>query len=161
MDRINGGANSNCKKVGVSILKKMFVVITILMIYALNTPPVYAKPQEQREIKPFAEEWYVTTEDIIWDIIFPFIDKVVIKEYGGREDSGFGWKKERIVNIVYNNNHSYDISIRIQVPVKSQNPLTYREDLVRVRISPSCDSPKISCSHGFSVDVLEYKQLSH
>src|SRR5690606_7405205 len=35
------------------------------------------------ETIPKAEEMYVTTEDIISDIIFPTIDKRVIKEYGG------------------------------------------------------------------------------
>ncbi len=110
-----------------------------------------AKPPEPKEIKPYAEDWYVTPEDIIRDIIFPAIDKRVIKEYGGKEESGFGWQQKKIVNIVYNNNHSYDISLRIQVPDR------YQDDLVKVRVSPSCDSPKIGCSHGFKVEVLEYQ----
>ena len=39
------------------------------------------KPSEPKEIKPFADDWYVTPEDIIRDIIFPSIDKRVMKEY--------------------------------------------------------------------------------
>lgn len=61
------------------------------MIIATNYDLVNAKSQEQKEIKPYAEDWYVTPEDIIWDIIFPVIDKRVIKEYGGKDNSGFGW----------------------------------------------------------------------
>lgn len=94
-------------------MKKVFIILLIVMFSALGNFYVHAKSQEQEEIKPYVEDWYVTTEDIIWDIVFPVIDKRVIKEYGGKEDSSFGWGKDRIVNIVYNNNHSYDISIRI------------------------------------------------
>jgi hypothetical protein len=139
----------------VSILKKITVFFTILLMFAVDNL-VHAKPPEPKEIKPYAEDWYVTPEDIIRDIIFPAIDKRVIKEYG--EDGLFGWQSERIVGIVYNNNHSYDISLEIQVPGDSSKPLddvTY--DLVKVRVSPSCDSPKIGCSHGFKVEVLKYE----
>ncbi len=141
---------------GVSILKNMIVLFTILLIFAPDNL-VNAKPPEPKEIKPYAEDWYVTPEDIIRDIIFPAIDKRVIKEYGGKEASGFGWQQRRIVNIVYNNNHSYDISLRIQVPNSNDNPFQYKDDLVKVRVSPSCDSPKIGCSHGFKVEVLDYQ----
>ena len=103
---------------------------------------VNAKSPEPKEIKLYGEDWYVTPEEIIWDIIFPAIDKRVIKEYGGKEDLTFGWKKQRIVNIVYNNNYSYDLSIRIQVPDNNNIRIKYTEDLVKVRVSPSCDSPK-------------------
>jgi hypothetical protein len=140
---------------GVSILKKMIVLFTILFIFATDHL-VNAKPPEPKEIKPFAEDWYVTPEDIIRDIIFPAIDKRVIKEYG--EDGLFGWEQQRILGIIYNNNHSYDISLRIKVPSDSAKPsddVTY--DLVKVRVSPSCDSPKIGCSHGFKVEVLDYQ----
>jgi hypothetical protein len=130
---------------GVSILKKMIVLFTILLIFATDNL-VNAKPPEPKEIKPFAENWYVTPEDIIRDIIFPAIDQMVIKEYG---DELFSWKSERIVGIVYNNNHSYDISIEVKV--------AEAYDLVKVRVSPSCDSPKIGCSHGFKVEVLDYQ----
>lgn len=123
---------------------------------------VNAKSPEPKEIKPYAEDWYVTPEDIIRDIIFPAIDKRVIKEYGGKmgSGSGFGWQQQRIENIIYNNNQSYDISIRIQVPDSNNIPINYAEDLVKVRVSPSCDSPKIGCSHGFKVEVLDYKHLN-
>ncbi|MFD1850825.1 hypothetical protein ACFSC5_12455 [Oceanobacillus bengalensis] len=142
-----------------SILKKVILFSTILIIFATNNYLVNAKPQEPKEAKPYAEDWYVTTEDVIWDIIYPAIDKRVVKEYGGKEKSSFGWGKQRIVNIVYNNNHSYDISIMVQVPDNNNNPFEYAEDLVKVRVSPSCNSPKISCSHAFNVEVIEYKHL--
>jgi hypothetical protein len=137
-------------------LKKIIVLFTILLIFATNNS-VNAKPPEPKEIKPYAEDWYVTTEDIILDIVFPVIDRRVIKEYGGKEASGFGWQHRRIANIVYNNNHSYDISLRIQVPDTNNMPFKYAEDIVKVRVSPSCDSPKIGCSHGFKVEVLDYQ----
>lgn len=141
---------------GVSIIKKMIILLSsYLMFFTGNL--VNAKPPEPKEIKPYAEDWYVTPEDIIRDIIFPAIDKRVIEEYGGKEVSGFGWQQRRIVNIVYNNNHSYDISIRIQVLDSNNNSYEYAEDLVKVRVFPSCDSPKIGCSHDFKVEVLEYK----
>lgn len=142
-----------------SILKKVILFITILIIFTTGNYLVNANSQEQKEIKPYAEDWYVTPEDIIWDIIFPEVDKRVLKEYEEKVQSGFGWSKQRIVNIVYNNNHSYDISIRIQVPDNESNLLEYVDDLVKVRVSPSCDSPKISCTHGFDVEVLEYRHL--
>jgi hypothetical protein len=114
----------------------MIVFFTILLIFTTHNL-VIAKPPEPQEIKPYAEDWYVTAEDIIRDIIFPAIDKRVTKEYGGKDDSGFGWQHRRILNIVYNNNHSYDISLSIQVPDSNNNPFEYREDLVKVRVSPS------------------------
>jgi hypothetical protein len=143
----------------VSILKKVILFFTILLTFNIGNHLVDANTQEPKEIKPYAEDWYVTAEDIIWDIIFPAIDKRVIKEYGGKESSSFGWMKQRIVNIVYNNNHSYDISIRIRVPESENNPFEYVDDLVKVRVSPSCDSSKISCNHGFDIEVLDYKHL--
>ncbi|MGM0789793.1 MAG: hypothetical protein ACQEUD_06840 [Bacillota bacterium] len=137
----------------------MSVLFTILIIFT-STDFVNAKPLEPKVIKPYAEDWYVTPEDIIKDIIFPSIDNKVMLEYSGNEDAIFGWQFQRIVGIIYNNNHSYDISISIQVP-KGDNALgNYSHDLVKVRVSPSCDSPKIGCSHGFEVEVLEYKHLS-
>ncbi|KAA0965804.1 hypothetical protein FQ087_05905 [Sporosarcina sp. ANT_H38] len=105
------------------------------------------------------EEMYVTTEDIISDIVFPTIDKRVIKEYG--RDTLFGWEWKRIVGITYNDDHSYDVSVRIEIP--SKNPADYKEDLVKVRISPSCDSDKINklkCNHGFKIEIVDYKHLS-
>jgi hypothetical protein len=102
------------------------------------------------------EGMYVTTEDIISDIVFPTIDKRVIKEYG--QDTLFGWEWKRIVGITYNDNHSYDVSVSIEIPFK--NPDDYKEDLVKVRISPSCDSEKLKCNHGFDIEILDYKHLS-
>ncbi|MFB5197631.1 hypothetical protein ACE198_22430 [Neobacillus sp. KR4-4] len=135
----------------------MTVLFTILLMFSTDNL-VKAKPPEPKEIKPYAENWYVTPEDIIMDIIFPSIDKRVINEYG--RDGLFGWQSQRIVGIVYNNNHSYDVSVRLKVPDERNIPGNYAQDLVKVRVSPSCDSPKIGCSHGFKVEVLEYKHES-
>ncbi|MFL0584392.1 hypothetical protein ACH0B6_17605 [Solibacillus silvestris] len=115
------------------------------------------------ETIPKAEEMYVTTEDIISDIIFPTIDKRVIKEYGG--DNRLIWHWKRIVAITYNGNHSYDVTVRIEIPSKdiNENVENVKEDLVKVRISPSCDSEKINkqkCNHGFEIEILDYKHLS-
>ena len=144
------------KIMGVSIIKKIIVLVTISLMFVTGNL-AYAKPPEPKEIKPFADDWYVTPEDIIRDIIFPSIDKRVMKEYPGNDAATFGWQSQRIVGIVYNNNHSYDISVRIQVPDNSNSPLEYAEDLVKVRVSPSCDSPKIRCSHGFKVEIIDYE----
>ena len=110
-----------------------------------------------------AEQMYVTTEDIISDIIFPTIDKRVIKEYGG--DNRLIWHWKRIVGITYNENHSYDVTVKIEIPSKdiNENVENVKEDLVKVRISPSCDSEKINkqkCNHGFEIEILDYKHLS-
>ena len=117
----------------------------------------YAKPQSQRKLNHLQMTGMSHPEDIIRDIIFPSIDKRVMKEYPGNDAATFGWQSQRIVGIVYNNNHSYDISVRIQVPDNSNSPLEYAEDLVKVRVSPSCDSPKIRCSHGFKVEIIDYE----
>ena len=105
------------------------------------------------------EGMYATTEDIILDIVFPIVDNRVVKEYG--QDTLFGWEWKRIIDITYNDNHSYDVSIRIEIP--SENPDDYKEDLVKVRISPPCDSDKLNklrCDHGFKIEVVDYKHLS-
>ncbi|WP_077215208.1 hypothetical protein [Bacillus dakarensis] len=111
------------------------------------------------ETVPKAEDLYVTTEDIISDIVFPTIDKRVIKEYG--QDTLFGWEMKGIVGITYNDNHSYDVSVRIDI--HSRNLDNNKEDIVEVRISPSCDSDKLNklkCNHGFKIEILDYKHLS-
>jgi hypothetical protein len=142
-------------------MKKLLSLLALFVIFMMLVSEnlANAKPPEPKEIKQHPEVGYVTTEDILRDIIFPAIDKIVIKEYGS--DGLFGWQQQRIENIVYNNNHSYDITVNLQVPDhqnKSFEP--YAHDLVKVRVSPSCDSPKIGCSHGFNVEVLEYKHIS-
>jgi len=137
-------------------MRKKIILFTILFIFSADNL-ANAKSPDPQKIKPYAKEWYVTTEDIIRDIIFPAIDKRVIKEYGRKESSGFGWQQQRIVNIVYNNNHSYDMSLIIKVPRNDVNTFEYSEDLVKVRVSPSCDSPKIGCSHSFMVEVIDYQ----
>lgn len=80
-----------------------------------------------------------------------------MKEYPGNDSATFGWQSQRIFDIVYNNNHSYDISMRLRVPNNRNSPLEYADDLVKVRVSPSCDSPKIGCNHGFKVEVIDYE----
>lgn len=82
----------------------------------------------------------------------------MIKEYGG--DALFHWNWQRIVGINYNDNHSYDVAVRIQIP--SKNLDNDKEDLVKVRISPSCDSGKINnqkCNNGFKIETIEYKHF--
>jgi hypothetical protein len=110
------------------------------------------------EADPKAEDMYVTTEDIVLDLIMPTIDKRVIQEYGG--GPFFHWKTQRIVGITYNDNHSYDVAVRIIIPSDNDNA---KEDLVKVRVFPSCDSGRINkqiCNHGFNMEIVEYKHLS-
>ncbi|QFF97849.1 hypothetical protein PB01_02930 [Psychrobacillus glaciei] len=105
------------------------------------------------------EGMYVTTEDIILDILLPIIDKRVIKEYG--QDAPISWHWNRIVGMTYNDNHSYDVAVRIEIPSKNLDDV--KVDLVKVRISPSCDSDSINkqkCNHGFEIEILDYKHLS-
>ena len=125
--------------------------VFIVLILAQNT--ISAANSE-------AEELYVTTEDIVSDIILPIIEKRVIKEYGG--DNELIWNRRGIVDITYNNNHSYDVTVRIDIPSEQLNG-NGKEDLVKVRISPSCDSEKINkqiCNHEFKLEILEYKHVS-
>lgn len=142
------------------MLKNLLVLFFALSFLFAIGHSVNAKPPEPKEIKMYSEDWYVTPEDIILDIIFPTIDKRVMEEYPGNDAATFGWQSQRIVGIVYNNNHSYDISVRLLVPDKNDLPGINKEDLVKVRVSPSCDSPKIRCKHGFKVEVIEYKHIS-
>ncbi|WP_240189916.1 hypothetical protein [Bacillus sp. P14.5] len=110
------------------------------------------------ESAPKSEDMYVTTEDIVRDLIMPTIDKRVIKEYQG--GPLLYWKAQKIVGITYNDNHSYDVAVRINIPSDNGNA---KEDLVTVRVSPSCDSGKINkqkCNHDFKIEVVEYKHLS-
>ncbi|MGA4518160.1 hypothetical protein MHH37_11315 [Solibacillus sp. FSL K6-1781] len=125
--------------------------VFIGLILAQNT-----KPEANSEM----EEIYVTTEDIVSDIIFPIIDKRVIIEHGG--DNHLIWHWKRIVGITYNENHSYDVTVRIDIPSKKPTG-NVKEDLVKVRIYPSCDSEKINkqiCNHEFKLEILEYKHIS-
>ncbi|MGG3467390.1 hypothetical protein ABES02_07765 [Neobacillus pocheonensis] len=129
---------------------KIFFFATLLLFSTGNIADA-----ANSETVPQAENPYFTTEDIVSDLIFPTIDKRVIKEYGG--DALFDWQWQRIVGIKYNDDHSYDVSVRIQVPSKKLD--NYKEDLVKVRISPSCDSGKINklkCNHDFKIEILEY-----
>ncbi|MFE8697614.1 hypothetical protein ACFYKT_14830 [Cytobacillus sp. FJAT-53684] len=141
-------------------MKKMIVLFTILLMLSVNIIVKAKNLPETKEIKPYADDWYVTPEDIIRDIIFPYIDKRVMQEYPSNDYAAFRWQAQRIVGIVYNNNHSYDISISLQVPDERIAPVNYAQDLVKVRVSPSCDSPKIGCGHGFKVEVLDYEHMN-
>ena len=137
-------------------MKKQYLILLGLGILFLVFVP---KQIVKSEIISNGEEMYVTTEDIILDIVFPTIDRRVIKEYG--QDTHFGWEWKRIVGITYNDNHSYDVSVRIEID--PENSDEYKEDLVKVRISPSCDSDKLNkekCNHGFKIEILEYKHLT-
>ena len=136
------------------MVKHYLVLLGFILIVLTSTQVA------KSETIPKAEEMYVTTEDIISDIIFPTIDKRVIKEYGG--DNRLIWQWKRIVGITYNENHSYDVTVRIEIPSKNLNE-NVKEDSVKVRISPSCDSEKINkqkCNHGFEIEILDYKHLS-
>ncbi|WP_438445908.1 hypothetical protein [Gorillibacterium sp. sgz5001074] len=113
-------------------------------------------PLQIAKAEPISEAVYVTTEDIIADIIFPSIDRKIEEEYAGNV---FGWKRGRMEKINYNNDHSYDVSMRIEIPSKS-NLSDFAEDKVTVRIYPSCDSPKIGCSHDFKIEIIDYKHLT-
>jgi hypothetical protein len=99
------------------------------------------------------EGQHVTTEDIVRDIIFPIIDKRLIKEYGSDASSWYG----KIVGITYNDNHSYDVEVRTQI--RSNN----KKDLVKVRIFPFCHIEKfneLKCNRGLNIEIEEYKHLS-
>ncbi|WP_374966337.1 hypothetical protein [Lysinibacillus sp. RS5] len=135
------------------MVKQYLILLGFLFIVLTSTQVV------KSETVPKAEEMYVTTEDIISDIIFPTVDKRVIKEYG--QDTLFDWQWKRILDITYNDNHSYDVTVKIEIPSKNFDDA--KEDVVKVRISPSCDSDKINkqqCNHGFNIEVLDYKHLS-
>lgn len=136
------------------VIKQYLAIIGFVLIVLISTQVV------KSEASSDAEEMYVTTEDIISDIVFPTIDKRVINEYEG--DNLFDWQWKRIVGITYNDNHSYDVTVRIEIPPKNHHD-GVKEDLVKVRISPSCDSEKINqeiCNHGFKIEILDYKHLS-
>lgn len=135
------------------MVKQYLILLGFLFIVLTSTQVV------KSETVPKAEEMYVTTEDIISDIIFPTVDKRVIKEYG--QDTLFDWQWKRILDITYNDNHSYEVTVKIEIPSKNFDDA--KEDVVKVRISPSCDSDKINkqqCNHGFNIEVLDYKHLS-
>lgn len=141
-------------KNGVNFIFKQYLIILGILLFAFaHLQTVTA------ESVPNAEDIYMTTEDIVSDLVFPIIDKRVIREYGG--DSLFDWQWQRIIGINYNDNHSYDVTVRILIPSKNNDNDT--EDIVKVRISPSCNSGKLNklkCNHDFKIDILDYKHLS-
>ncbi|MFC4323019.1 DUF3888 domain-containing protein [Litchfieldia salsa] len=129
-------------------------ILLVGLLFFLSFPTQIVKAETISNV----DGMYVTTEDIIFEIIFPTIDQRVTKEYG--KETFVSWQWKRIVGITYNDNHSYDVVVRIEVPVENGD---YSEDLVTVRISPSCDSDKINklkCNHEFKVDILDYEHVS-
>ncbi|KAF0818159.1 hypothetical protein KIS4809_2961 [Bacillus sp. ZZV12-4809] len=90
---------------------KQYLILLVFFLLAF-TPLQMVKA----ETIPKPEDIYMTTEDIVSDLVFPTIDKRVIKEYGG--DALFDWQWQRIVGINYNDNHSYDVAVRILIPSK-------------------------------------------
>lgn len=88
------------------MMKQYFILLGFLLLtfFSLQTVKAATIPKEA--------ESYFTTNDIILDIVFPTIDKKVIKEYS---DDTINWNFKRIVGINYNNNHSYDVDARIEI----------------------------------------------
>lgn len=86
---------------------KQYIIFFGLLLFVI-TPLQTVKAETVSN----AEREYFTTEDIIADIVFPSIDKKVVKEYEG--DSFVGWQWKRIVGITYNNNHSYDVLLGLK-----------------------------------------------
>jgi len=134
------------------MIKQCLIFVGLILMVFTPFQSVRAKNAFQ------VEEMYVTTEDILEDILYPTVDKRVAKEY--RPNTFLDWNWKRIVGVNYNNNHSYDVAISIKVSSDKNRPHSYSEDLVKVRVYPSCDSPKIGCNHGFKIAVLDYKHLS-
>ena len=135
-------------------MAKRYLILLGFFLFAL-TPLQTVKAESVSKV----EGWYGTTEDIFGDIVFPTLDKKIEKEYG----RNLGWQWQRIVGISYNENHSYDVDIKIQVSSERNEPLDYVDDQVKLRISPSCDSEKLNqlkCNHGFKIEILDYKHLS-
>lgn len=95
------------------MIKQYLALLGFVFIILIPTQIVKSETNSE------AKMMYVTTEDIILDIIFPTIDKRVIKEYGG--DNLFDWQLKRIVGITYNDNHSYDVTVRIEIPPNNLN----------------------------------------
>lgn len=134
---------------------RRYLVLLGFLLIVITLTPIVVESETSSEVEGF----YVTTEDIILDIIFPIIDKRVLKEYG--QNTLNSWQWNRIVGITYNDNHSYDVTVKIEISKKNLDES--KEDIVKVRISPSCESKSINkqiCNHGFKIDILDYKHLS-
>lgn len=133
------------------MLKNCFILFVALLFAVLPSSNTQAESLSNNE------NGYVTTEDIISDIIFPSVDKKVVEEYG--DEDAFGWELHRITGIKYNHHHSYDVTVRIKIDMKD-NPHKFTEDSVTIRIYPPCDSEKIECNHDFKLEILEYQPIS-
>ncbi|USK32575.1 hypothetical protein LIT25_18515 [Bacillus sp. F19] len=132
---------------------KRYIILLGCLLSAF-TPLQAVKAESNSKVE---QGIYVTTEDIISDIIFPTVDKKVQKEYS---KDLIGWQWVRIVGINYNNNHSYDIAAKIEVNSQLNGKERYADDLVKLRIFPSCNSNKLKCRHDFKVELLDYSHLS-
>ncbi|MGD6960419.1 hypothetical protein ACQCWA_22885 [Rossellomorea aquimaris] len=66
-------------------MKKLLVLFSALSLILTTRILVNAEASDPEKVKPFAEDWYVTPEDIIRDIVFPSIDKRVMQEYPGND----------------------------------------------------------------------------
>lgn len=124
-----------------------FVVVILLLAFI----PYHAV--EAKVATSINQEIYVTTEDIILDIIFPKVDKRVQKEY---HNKNINWQWTRITDITYINNHSYEMNVKITVDGRDGKA----EDLVKVKISLPCDSNKLNCKGKFKVAVIDYHHLT-
>ncbi|MEK4245272.1 hypothetical protein MKZ20_07990 [Psychrobacillus sp. FSL K6-2684] len=57
---------------------RRYLVLLGFLLIVITLTPIVVESETSSEVEGF----YVTTEDIILDIIFPIIDKRVLKEYG-------------------------------------------------------------------------------
>ncbi|GAB3064038.1 hypothetical protein [Virgibacillus ainsalahensis] len=103
------------------MVKRCLLILGVSLLALSSLQIVQAAPISN------VEDNYFTTEDIIADIVFPSIDKKVVEKYGSED--AFGWQLRRIVGINYNQNHSYDVSMRVKIDIKDK-PHKYTEDLV-------------------------------
>ncbi|MEH6944095.1 hypothetical protein [Bacillus sp. JJ722] len=138
-------------------MKRYFILLGFLLFTFFPLQSVSAETISKEE------GIYVTTENIISDIVLPVLDRKVQKEYG---DETIMWNWRGIADLHYNNNHSYDIDVRVEVNpqlIKGKDQYEVVDDLVTLRIYPSCDSNKINkmvCKHDFKIEVIDYKHLS-
>ncbi|MBT2655389.1 hypothetical protein J7E81_09080 [Bacillus sp. ISL-18] len=128
---------------------KQYLIFLGFIIFAFT--PLQTVNAESISI---VQEHYVTTEDIVRDILSPIIDKRLIKEYGLDAST---WVWERIDRITYNDNYSYDVAVRVHIPSND------KYNLVKLRIFPFCDSEKskeLKCNQGLNIEIVEYKHIS-
>nr|WP_263326832.1 DUF3888 domain-containing protein [Neobacillus sp. Marseille-Q6967] len=128
------------------MVRRFIFVLLFLAFIPLHAAQAKVSPSINQGI-------YVTTEDIILDIIFPKVDKSVQKEY---QNKNINWQWTRITDITYINNHSYEMNVKITVDGRDWKA----EDLVKVKILLPCDSNKLNCKGKFKVAIINYHHLS-